>query len=130
MKESPVIPETLPSDTKNETPKKQVYKICVMIPSAWLETVKGAMFSAGAGRYGTYDCCCWQTLGTGQFRALQGSQPFFGKFDEIHAEETWKVEMICKEQFLKPAIKALRQTHPYEVPAFDYHPVSLTSPEE
>lgn len=130
MKESSAQPETLRSGSTDETPEKLVYKICVMIPSTWLETVKEAMFSAGAGRYGTYDCCCWQTLGTGQFRPLQGSQPFSGQSNDIHAEETWKVEMICQEQFLKAAIEALQQAHPYEMPAFDYHPVSLSAPEE
>ncbi len=129
MKEPSAQPETLRSGSTDETPEKLVYKICVMIPSAWLETVKEAMFSAGAGRYGTYDYCCWQTLGTGQFRPLQGSQPFSGQSNDIHAEETWKVEMICQEPFLKAAIEALQQAHPYEMPAFDYHPVSLAAPE-
>ncbi|MFK0570553.1 hypothetical protein [Endozoicomonas sp.] len=107
-----------------------IYKICVMVPSLFLEPVKEAMFMAGAGRYGPYDCCCWQTPGTGQFRPLEDSQPFSGKPGEIHSEETWKVEMICEQRFLKQAIQALRQAHPYEMPAFDLYPVSLCAPVE
>ncbi|MGI2029535.1 hypothetical protein [Endozoicomonas acroporae] len=103
----------------------QVYKVCVVIPSPWLETVKEALFAAGAGRYGAYDCCCWQTPGTGQFRPLPGSQPCSGQPGAIHSEETWKVEMLCQERFLKPAIEALLRAHPYEMPAFDFYPVSL-----
>lgn len=111
-------------------PDKLIYKICVMIPSAFLEPVKQAMFTAGAGRYGKYDSCCWQTPGTGQFRPLKGSQPFSGQPGKIHSEETWKVEMICQGRYLKSVIQALQQAHPYEVPAFDYHPVSLDAPVE
>ena len=102
-----------------------VYKLCVMIPSAYLETVKQALFMAGAGSYGFYDCCCWQSPGTSQFRPLPGSQPSGGKHGEVFSEETWKVEMLCASHCLKQAIEALKKAHPYEVPAFDYYPVSL-----
>jgi len=99
-----------------------------MVPSAHLEPVKQALFMAGAGRYGLYDCCCWQSLGTAQFRPLPGSHPSCGKHGEVFAEGTWKVEMLCEWSCLSQAIKALKKTHPYEVPAFDYYPVSLDAP--
>ena len=68
----------------NKEASSQIYKICVMIPAAFVETVKDAMFAAGAGHYGNYDHCCWQTSGTGQFRALEGSQPFSGVKGVLH----------------------------------------------
>ena len=102
-----------------------VYKLCVMIPAAYLETVKQALFNAGAGSYGRYDCCCWQSPGTAQFRPLPGSQPSYGQHGEVFSEETWKVEMLCAAHCLIPAIAALKKAHPYELPAFDYYPVSL-----
>ena len=106
-----------------------VYKLCIMVPRADLETVKQALFTAGAGRYGLYDCCCWQSLGTAQFRPLPGSQPSAGKHGDVFSEETWKVEMLCSGNCLTRAIEALKKAHPYEVPAFDYYPVSLDSRE-
>ena len=88
------------------------------------------MFSAGAGRYGTYDCCCWQTLGTGQFRPYREASPSPDSPTKSMQEETWKVEMICQAQFLKSVIEAIQKAHPYELPAFDYHAISLAAPEE
>ena len=43
-----------------------LYKIEFYVPSSHLEAVKSAMFDAGAGRVGNYDCCSWQTSGEGQ----------------------------------------------------------------
>lgn len=126
----PITQESLSTGSDSIHPEGTIYKICVMVPSPFLEAVKNAMFTAGAGRYGQYDCCCWQTPGTGQFRPLEGSKPFSGRSGEVHQEETWKVEMICEKRFLRQAIQALRQAHPYEVPAFDLYPVKLSDPEE
>jgi hypothetical protein len=50
----------------------QLLKIEFYVPETHLEQVKSAMFSAGAGRVGDYDCCAWQTLGQGQFRPQDG----------------------------------------------------------
>ncbi|WP_067587489.1 hypothetical protein [Endozoicomonas ascidiicola] len=108
--------------------QSDTYKICVMIPTGFVNAVKDAMFAAGAGHYDNYDQCCWETAGTGQFRALPGSQPFSGSQGVVHQEETWKVELICHQKYLEQVIEALRHAHPYEVPAFDITPVFLTYP--
>ena len=55
-----------------------MYKICVYVPENSVESVKQALFDAGAGRIGNYDSCCWQTAGTGQFRPLENSNPAIG----------------------------------------------------
>ncbi len=112
------------------TTKPRIYKLSVMVPSPYLEPVKEALFSAGAGGYGRYDKCCWQTRGCGQFRPLNGSQPFTGEQGKVHQEETWKVEMICPEALLPAAIAALHRAHPYEVPAYDFFPVSISLPDD
>lgn len=56
-----------------------MYKLSFFVPASHLETVKSALFEAGAGRIGDYDSCCWQTEGTGQFRALADSAPYLGQ---------------------------------------------------
>ncbi|VAW69960.1 Bsu YqfO NIF3/CutA domain, partial [hydrothermal vent metagenome] len=60
-----------------------MYKICVYVPEKSVETVKQALFDAGAGRIGNYDSCCWQTEGTGQFRPLAGSNPAIGSQGKV-----------------------------------------------
>ena len=96
-----------------------MYKLCFYIPSTHLESVKDAIFSAGAGRIGGYDRCAWQSLGQGQFRPLVGSQPYSGQIDAVSMVEEYKVETLCADDCIDAAIKALKATHPYEVPAYD-----------
>ena len=95
------------------------YKLCVYIPDSHVDSVKQAMFDAGAGRIGDYDCCAWQVAGEGQFRPLEGSDPFLGKHGELEKVREYRVEMICAVEHLEAAIAALKLSHPYEEPAYD-----------
>ncbi len=96
-----------------------MYKICTFVPETHLEIVKQALFEAGAGRIGDYDSCCWQTAGQGQFRPLQGSTPFIGSKRQVETLEEYKLELVCRDDKIKTAIRALRNAHPYETPAID-----------
>jgi hypothetical protein len=96
-----------------------MYKLCFYVPESHLEEVKIAVFSAGAGRIGNYDSCCWQVLGEGQFRPLVGSKPFLGQQGAVEVVAEYRVEMVCEAQFVGAAVTALRDTHPYEEPAWD-----------
>ena len=92
--------------------------ICFYVPKEHAENVKEAMFAAGGGRIGLYDRCSWQTSGFGQYRPLPGSQPFHGEQNKLETVEELKVEMACSDVHISAVIKALRQAHPYETPAF------------
>lgn len=96
-----------------------MYKLCVYIPTDHLDHVKTALFAAGAGKIGDYDSCCWQTPGQGQFRPLEGSQPFIGQQGAVETVEEYKVEMVVADALIEPVIAALKQAHPYEEPAYD-----------
>jgi hypothetical protein len=96
-----------------------MYKITVYIPVAHTESVKQALFAAGAGKIAAYDCCAYQTLGQGQFRPLAGSRPFLGEQDKIEQVDEYRVEVVCTDDCIKAAIVALKQAHPYEEPAYD-----------
>ncbi len=95
-----------------------MYQICFYVPLSHLEEVKEALFSAGAGRIGNYDRCCWQCPGEGQFRPLAGSQPTLGQQDVVERVGEYKVELVCTEEHIHAAIGALKTHHPYEEPAF------------
>ena len=88
------------------------------VPESALEKVKEALFRAGAGRIGNYDQCCWQTLGTGQFRPLPGSEPAIGSQNHLERLPEWKVEMVCEEGLAPAVERALQESHPYETPAY------------
>lgn len=95
-----------------------MYKIAVYIPSDSLEKVKQAMFAQGAGRFQNYEHCAWQVLGQGQFRPLAQSNPTLGQQGKLEIVEEYLLEMICAKAVIKLVIKALRQAHPYEEPAY------------
>jgi len=96
-----------------------MYKIITFIPESHLEQVKAAMFAAGAGHIGNYDCCCFTSKGFGQFRPLPGSDPFIGQQGKIETVEEYKVEMVCPKELLKHVIQAMIEAHPYEEVAYD-----------
>lgn len=95
------------------------YKLCFYVPETHVEQVKSAVFGAGAGHIGNYDCCAFQVRGEGQFRPLAGSQPFIGQADKVEVVPEYRVETIVTEAHLQAAISALRLAHPYEEPAID-----------
>ncbi|PCI07905.1 MAG: NGG1p interacting factor NIF3 [Gammaproteobacteria bacterium] len=96
-----------------------MFKICVYVPEDSVEKVKLALFKAGAGRIGNYGSCCWQTDGIGQFLPLSGSEPTIGNTDKLEHVYEIKIEMVCSDDFIKSAILALKENHPYEEPAYD-----------
>jgi hypothetical protein len=96
-----------------------MYKICFYVPESHLEIVKNELFAAGAGQIGQYDCCAWQSKGQGQFRALEGSQPFLGELNRLETVVEYKVELVCATHCIEFAIQALKDSHPYETPAYD-----------
>ena len=96
-----------------------MYKLTVYVPDSHLESLKQALFAAGAGRLGDYAQCCWQVKGIGQFCALTGAVPFIGQIDQLEQVEEWRVEMLLQEPDREAVIQALRKSHPYQTPAFD-----------
>lgn len=102
-----------------------MYKLCFYVPDDYAEAVKNAVFAAGAGRIGNYDCCCWQTHGKGQFRGLQGSTPFIGQSGALEYVDELKIEMVCNDAAISDAVEALIESHPYETPAYEFWRVNL-----
>lgn len=98
-----------------------MYKLCYFVPETYLEQTKAALFETGAGRIGDYDCCAWQCRGQGQFRPLDGSQPFLGQQGELEVVDEYKVELVCKDELIREALEAFKKAHPYEEPAYEVY---------
>ncbi|MBY6191338.1 YqfO family protein [Microbulbifer agarilyticus] len=96
-----------------------MFKLCIYVPETHLEPLKQAIFDAGAGRIGDYDRCCWQVLGTGQFRPLDESQPFIGQRGQVEQVAEYRVETVCADDVVDEVLVAMRRAHPYEEVAFD-----------
>ncbi len=100
---------------------RRMYKLCFYVPAEQLETVKQALFNQGAGRTELYDQCCWQVLGKGQFRPLNGSSPFLGLQGELCQLEEYKVEMFCQAEVIESVEQELLRVHPYQQPAYEIY---------
>lgn len=98
-----------------------MYKLIFFVPESHVELVKKALFEQGAGKIGLYDCCSWQVLGQGQFRPLEGSNPFLGSQNEIEKVAEFKVEMVCDESVVADVLRELIKTHPYQEPAYEVY---------
>ncbi|MEN8638595.1 NGG1p interacting factor NIF3 [Pseudomonas sichuanensis] len=96
-----------------------MHKLAFFVPDSHVEVVKAAVFAAGGGRIGDYDHCAWQTLGQGQFRPLDGSQPYLGQAGQVEVVEEWKVELVVADGLITQVVDALKRSHPYETPAFE-----------
>ena len=99
--------------------ENHLYQLIIYIPESHCETVKTAMFKAGAGKYEGYENCSWQVLGQGQFKPLEGSQPFIGNQNKQETVAEYRVEMICEQSYIKDVIQAMLAAHPYEQPAYN-----------
>lgn len=89
------------------------------VPETHVDEVKDAVFAAGGGRLGDYDRCCWQVLGEGQFRALDGANPHIGDVGQLTKVAEYRVELVCEEDRLQDVVAALKCAHPYEEPAYN-----------
>lgn len=88
------------------------------VPREHAEKVKQAMFDAGGGRIGNYDHCSFESEGLGQFRPLEGSNPFLGKKGDLEQVIELKVEMVCEDDLVGAVVAAMKKAHPYETPAY------------
>lgn len=95
-----------------------MYKISFYAPVDQAEKIKNAMFKAGAGKIGNYACCAWQVLGEGQFMPLEGSHAHIGSVHRLEKLPEYKIEMVCSDDAVQDVIVALRESHPYEEPAY------------
>lgn len=95
-------------------------KLIYYVPDSHLESTKQAIFSAGAGGIGNYERCAWQVKGIGQFKPIKGADPYIGELGELEQVDEWRVETIVIEENAKAVAKALKASHPYEEPAFEF----------
>jgi len=98
-------------------------KLVVFVPSEALDSVREALFAAGAGRIGNYERCSWYSEGVGTFRALPGADPALGEVGREERVAEHRLETVFPEELQLEILAALRRAHPYEEPAFDVYPL-------
>ena len=98
-------------------------KLVVFVPREALDTVREALFEAGAGRIGNYERCSFYTEGTGTFFGGEGTDPDVGQAGREQRVAELRLETVFPEERQAEVVEALRRAHPYEEPAFDVHPL-------
>jgi dinuclear metal center YbgI/SA1388 family protein len=113
---------------KLSQPKVTQLKLVTFVPKEHVEKVTQALFAAGAGRIGQYSSCSFQMAGTGTFFGEAGTSPAVGSAGKLERVEEVRVETVAPISKIDSIIRALRQSHPYEEPAFDLN--QLAAPPE
>lgn len=115
-------------NTRILSPKDSTaYKLAVFVPTTHTEILKTALAEAGAGKIGNYDSCSFSTTGEGQFRALDGANPFLGNPNELEKVPETKIEVVVPQHALAQTLQAMRKAHPYEEIAYDIIALSNTN---
>ena len=97
------------------------HKLVWFVPEEALDTTREAVFAAGAGRIGDYERCSWYTEGTGTFLGGEGTSPNVGRAGREERVAELRLETVFPTERQDEVIAALRETHPYEEPAFDLY---------
>ena len=108
--------------------KATQYKLVAFVPHDALDKVSRALFEAGAGRIGNYTSCSFRSAGTGTFFGEEGTNPSVGQSGKLETAEEVRLETVVPISRIEHVIRALRQSHPYEEPAFDLN--QLAAPPE
>lgn len=96
-------------------------KLVTYCPSAQAQTLRSALFKAGAGHIGNYDSCSFNIEGEGTFRGLDGTKPFVGIPGQLHTEKETRIELIFPDWKKSSVLRALLANHPYEEVAYDIY---------
>ncbi len=96
-------------------------KLVVFVPPENVEQVAEAVFRAGAGRIGDYEKCGFRLRGEGTFFGTEGADPVIGRKGRLERVDEIRMETVFPRRRLAAVIKAVRQSHPYEEPAFDVY---------
>lgn len=99
-------------------------KLVTYVPAEHIDAVRSALFTAGAGAIGNYDCCSYAGAGMGTFRAGVGTHPYCGEIGVLHQEPECRLEVVIPRYLKSRVIKALLAAHPYEEPAYDLIPIA------
>ena len=59
---------------------------------------------------------CWVRASFVHWTAVT---PFIGEAGQVEQVEEWKVELVVADELIGSVVAALKQSHPYETPAYE-----------
>lgn len=110
------------TNTQIMMPKTQhIYKLVTYIPAENLDTLRNALFEAGAGQIGNYEDCSFSSIGKGTYMGNENSNPEIGeRFEFVEATEA-KLEVVFEKHLKTKVLQALFKHHVYEEVAYELY---------
>ena len=84
----------------------------MFVPRESLDTVRDALFAAGAGQIGDYERCSWYTAGTGTFKGGAGTTPALGESGREERVSELRLETVFPEERHEAVLSALQAAYP------------------
>ncbi len=99
--------------------KETVKKLTTYVPVKDANTLREALFNAGAGNIGNYSHCSFNTNGKGSYKAGEKANPTIGEIGKTHYEEETQLNVTFSKANQARIMKALFSSHPYEEVAYE-----------
>ncbi|WP_298489094.1 Nif3-like dinuclear metal center hexameric protein [uncultured Maribacter sp.] len=107
-------------NTKILIPQKDtIKKLTTYAPINTIDTIKEALYNAGAGSIGNYSNCSFTTEGTGSYKANENANPVLGEVGKTHYEKEAQINITFSKSKEEKVLNALFKTHPYEEVAYE-----------
>ncbi|NUY80982.1 Nif3-like dinuclear metal center hexameric protein [Flavobacterium sp. MAH-1] len=109
-------------NTKILVPKKDfIHKLVTFAPTSNADSVRQALFDAGAGKIGNYENCSFNSNGIGTYQGNEDSNPKIGQKHEFVSADETKIEVTFEKHLQSKILKALFGSHPYEEVAYEIY---------
>ncbi|WP_339625284.1 Nif3-like dinuclear metal center hexameric protein [uncultured Winogradskyella sp.] len=96
-----------------------IKKLQTYVPQQNAEALRQALFNAGAGKLGNYECCSFNINGEGTYKGNANSNPVIGKKGELHTEKETAISVTYKKHLESNILNTLFKAHPYEEVAYE-----------
>lgn len=107
-------------DTKILIPKNnRIKKLTTYAPIEVANSLKNALFDAGAGNIGDYSNCSFTLVGEGSFKAGEKASPTIGSIGKTHTEKETQINITFTASNEKQVLNALFEHHPYDEIAYE-----------
>ncbi len=104
-------------------------KLYTYAPISIADSVRDALFAAGAGHISNYRECSFNTTGTGTFRPGEGTNPAIGEAGGSRETlEEVKIEVLVEKHLEGRVLRALYEHHTYEEVAYELIPLPNPNP--
>jgi dinuclear metal center YbgI/SA1388 family protein len=107
--------------------KRTIKKLTTYVPQSDADTLKKALFEAGAGNIGNYSHCSFSNEGIASYMANEDANPVKGTIGKIHLEKETQIHITYQKSLERNVLKALFKNHPYEEVAYEIYSLENTN---